>query len=192
MKKLIGILALTTSLPVLASGFYLGGHVGITSFDAESDNGAPTIHTTDSDFTYGGFAGYQFDLPRTFFALEGDIFLAETESSRTIEGTRYNTKRRQIVGLSGLLGFNFDEFIVLYGRLGWANTRFEFSEDGISSKNKKNGIVYGAGMRYEMLDYLALRFDYRYVQYRTLNFADSSRKFDVNDQMVTVGVQYNF
>ena len=192
MKKLIGILTLTASLPVLANGFYLGGHFGITSFDARSDNGAPTIHTTDSDVTYGGFAGYQFDLPKTFLALEGDIFLAETEASRQIEGIRYTTKRNQIAGLSGLLGFNFDEYIALYGRLGWVNTRFELSEDDISSKSNKNGVVYGAGMRYEMLDYLTLRFDYRYVQYRTFDFAESSRKFDVNDQLVTVGLQYNF
>ena len=57
MKKLIGILALTTSLPVFANGFYLGGHFGITSLDARSNDSAPAIHTTDSDVTYGAFAG---------------------------------------------------------------------------------------------------------------------------------------
>ena len=192
MKKLIGILVLTVSLPVFANGFYLGGHFGITSLDVHSDNMTPAINSTDSDVTYGAFAGYQFDLPKVFLAAEGDIFLGETESSRRIAGVNLTTNRKQIAGLSGLLGINMNDHVALYGRLGWARTRFDVTEDSSTSKSEKNGIVYGAGMRYEMRDWLALRFDYRYIQYRTFEYADSSRKFDVNDQLVTVGIQYNF
>ena len=192
MKKLTGILALTASLPVFANGFYVGGHFGITSLDVHSDRNAPIINSTDSDVTYGAFAGYQFDLPKVFLAVEGDIFLGDTQSSRRIEGASITTKREQIAGLSGLLGINMNDYLALYGRLGWARTGFDFTEDNTTSESKKNGIVYGAGMRYEMREWLALRFDYRYVQYRTFEYANSSRQFDVNDQLVTVGIQYNF
>lgn len=192
MKKLIGILALTASLPVFANGFYLGGHFGITSLDVHSDRNAPVINSTDSDVTYGAFAGYQFDLKSVFLAVEGDIFLGDTESGRRVGGSNITTKRKQIGGLSGLLGINMNDYVALYGRLGWAGTRFDFTEDDSTSQSKKNGVVYGAGMRYEIQEWLALRFDYRYVKYRIFEYADSSRKFDVNDQLVTVGIQYNF
>lgn len=54
--------------------------------------------------------------------------------------------------------------MTLYVRLGWARTGFEFTENEVSAKNEKNGAVFGVGMRYEMRDWLALRFDYRYVK----------------------------
>ena len=192
MKKIIGILILTASLPAFANGFYLGGLFGITSFDVRSSSGEPAINSTDSDVTYGAFAGYQFDFPQLFLALEGDFFLGDTESSRQVGGSRLAVNRKHISGLSGLLGLNINDYIAVYGRLGWGRTKFDFTENGSTYKNWENASVYGAGMRYEMLDWLSLRFDYRYVKYHSFEYPELSRKFDVNDQMITVGLQYNF
>ena len=186
------ILITSLSMPVFASGFYVGGHFGITSLDARFSSGEPSMHSTDSDVTYGAFAGYQFDFPDLFLALEGDIFSADTESSRQVEGSRMAIRRNHISGLSGLLGLNMNDHIAVYGRLGWGRTRFDFTENGFTSKSWENAAIFGAGMRYEMQDWLSLRFDYRYVKYRAFEYSGLSRKFDVNDQMITIGLQYNF
>ena len=188
MKRLLPLLFLGTTLPVFASGFYLGGQLGssfikgdLVNFDTSSRG---------NFFTYGAFGGYQVDLSPVFLALEADLILGDMK----IKNGTPEYKKKHMYGISGLVGASVNQKIDIYGRVGGVRSQFKLrdSSNGSSFSTYENGWSLGIGGRIHLEDYLSVRVDYRYNQYDQPVFAGYTNNSRVKEHLMNVGLQYQF
>ena len=181
MKKIIAALALGAAFPVMASGVYVGGQLGWSSFTADVQGGEKY---TDNTFIGGAFVGYEFDMNQFFVAVEGDMNFGNAKASKN--SVEY--KRNNLYGISGLIGMPVNSEFDIYGRVGWARTEFETG----SAKTNENGYTLGLGSRYNLNQQMAVRLDYRYNKYSKFKFSGSNVDNKNKEHIVTVGLQYMF
>ena len=189
MKRIVATLALGASLPVMASGVYVGGQAGWASFKSEYD-ATPSVDYKENRFIGGLYAGYEHKVDGLFFAAEADINFGDAENKR---GTSTYT-RGNFYGLSGLIGMPVNQDFDVYGRVGWVRTEFsrEDSSDSFKKSSTENGYSFGLGGRYHLDQRMAVRAEYRYNGYRKFQFSGDSVDNKNKDHVITVGLQYMF
>lgn len=196
MKKsyLVSSILICCAINAHASGFYVGGGIGVdsTSFSQNSYAGTSGgIGETSYDLNgSGGFgtllAGYQYDINNNVFvATELNANLASIKSehwfsSPTGAGSYNGTfTLYQSYGLSVLPGFYVDNNVGLYARLGYSAAELKSSrsyQPGVSGTNYTeqskwlNGAVVGLGISAPLTPALALRLEYDYVNYAHFNY----------------------
>lgn len=232
MKKLLLASTLMLSGSAMAAGFYAGGLVGGVSHqfntnEADPDNGAGVLGDGVPQknsggvqgFVFGVYGGYQFDLINDFFvAAEIDASIdtshGKYESNRATMTYRSLTPQHTI-GLYALPGFHLSDKVDVYGRLGVAQTQFEYkaaydvANEQQMSKKETDALatVIGLGMKYQFHDMLAFRFDYRYSMYAEFKAIEEDKapmdpvtgdsylgtnKVNASSQSFNVGVEYIF
>ncbi len=186
-----------------ASGFYIGAggsldHVG-TMMDGPRQDTNGSI-TADFGKVGGGgrlLAGWGTDVNRTYFGLEGDVGLSDTEwnHARQPGGRVFSVRQHDDFGFSLLGGRRLDGGTLLYGRAGIRSTRFDTAyataNAGNAWSDRLTGFEYGLGVRTPITENLALSLEYvqdRYPDYaagaghgtpdRFANVVDSAR-FDL-------------
>ena len=188
MKKLLPLLLLGTSLPVFASGFYFGGQLGFSFI--KGDMVSYDTSYRGNFFTYGTFGGYQLDLSPVFLALEADLVLA----NMTLKSGTPEYKKKHMYGISGLIGTPVNQKIDIYGRVGGIRSQFKLrdSANNVSFSQYENGLSLGLGARIHLADPLSLRIDYRYNKYNQPVFAGYTNDRKVKENLMNVGLQYQF
>lgn len=188
MKKIIAILALGATFPVMASGIYVGGQAGWTKFKADYQD-TSSVSYKDTAFIGGLYAGYEFDMDQFFFAVEGDYNFGDAKKT---EGT-VEYKRGKLYGISGLIGMPVNQDFDLYGRVGWARTKFTYDDSAATKEtSNENGYSLGVGGRYHLTDQMGVRLEYRYNGYSKFKFDGIDVDNKNKEHMLTVGLQYSF
>lgn len=188
MKRLLPLLFLGTTLPVFASGFYLGGQLGLPFIKGDMVDYDTSYR--GNFFTYGAFGGYQIDFSPVFFALEADLTLADL----TIKNGTPEYKKQSMYGISGLIGASINQQIDIYGRVGGVRSKFKLRDSSNSSSlsQYENGLSLGLGGRIHLREPLSLRIDYRYNRYNQPVFAGYTSNGKVKEHLMNVGLQYQF
>ena len=187
MKKLIVALALGATFPVMASGVYVGGQIGWSKFQADIQ-ATPVEKYKDNTFIGGAYLGYEFDMDQFFVAVEGDMNFGSAKGK--VDTVEY--KRGNLYGISGLIGMPITPEFDLYGRAGWARTKFTYEDPSSKYTSKENGYSLGVGGRYHFAPQMAARLEYRYNGYSKFKFDNTPNDNKNKEHMITVGLQYMF
>jgi len=190
-KQLLSLSVIAmTSMPVMASDFYVVADLGRSKFEVDSDSKSETA------FSLGG--GYKFN---NNFAIEvayrdfGEI--SESYEENLGGGDFYREKYTfgaSALQVSLVASLPISQSVNLYGRLGIADMDFEASEsyefswdgemdqDSASGSVSKNKTVFGVGIGYAVTPALSLRAEYS--QY------DKWEELEIST--VSAGIAYQF
>lgn len=175
------------------TGFYAGATLGVNSLNAATaglrdpwtgnplnyDNG----EFAETGIISGLFAGYGQMLDKHFyFGAEAEFDHSNTELSHDhIGDTLFTIAQNNGFSLSVRPGYMLDNGALLYGRLGWARTKFNNYIQAVDeSGTSVDGVIYtvdqdktmdgfrlGLGTDIPMGDNLFMRMDYAYTNYKT-------------------------
>lgn len=191
-------------------GFYLGAQVGAEQLN--SDNTGPRAGGTRKEDDIGGlgvsggpFLGYGKTFNRFYFGaeLEADFSSSDPSSSRKPGGRRFSINKEHSFGASGRLGYVLDDNVLLYGRGGFVQTRFDTSlttDIGATfgQANTETGSRFGVGAEIAATPNTFVRLDYTYTNYGgyQVQFTDSTitgtDTFDNDETLFRVGLLYRF
>lgn len=201
------------------AGFYVGAGFGpeyaqFTQKTHVFDNFGDFNAIDEENFSGAGvfgtfFGGYSWVRNRFYLAVEGN-FNPSSLQYRLVnkEYIHHNFKKTTFTihyseGVSALPGFFLTESAVVYGRIGYANGHVALhnSDETIhSSVANRNGIRYGAGVRYNLTPQWTMMADFSQTNYEKFSshFFDpfggvtkNSRIYPVSAQLA-FGVIYNF
>lgn len=141
MKKIIAYIAagalLATSSVAAAKGFegpFLEANAGYDDVTGQIDT---------KDVVYGATAGYNVDI-------NGVIVGADVSVDNVFD--------RSDVGVSGKLGYNINDRVMPYAKVGYANFRDVFSR-------KLDGLRVGGGLELNLTKNLYTKVEYRYTDF---------------------------
>lgn len=201
----------------MATGFYTGGQLGISSVSFANTYSMydphPSAHYTKYNDSAGStgvvcgmYGGYRFDFRDFFISSELDYNAntATIKNSHRNMGIEY--KQSPSLGLHAIVGLGFGNSSEIYGRIGYTETVFKFepeTADNLSQKSEKlKGVVCGLGVQSHLNDQISIRLDYKYTMYNkvTAEFLDSTNstvykdKFSIKPEMhsLTLAAQYSF
>lgn len=166
--------------PTDFSGFYFGGNLGHGTL--QSDNTGPrpnaaaptfTLNATRAGqgFTLGAMAGYGHTFDRLYLGAEADIELssADWNIERSPVGRVYSVDKKASVGVSLRAGYVINDSVLLYGRAGIVqsrfNTNYRTTGNAVDQDNDLNGIRIGAGVEFAIDRGMNIRFDYSHTDY---------------------------
>lgn len=213
------------SAPFSFTGFYLGALAGM-AMDGGSEYtytvagnyepaGRPRPTDLDDDILYGGFAGYQFQLPiGIVVGAEAAVIAGKMrgvlKENPPPAGNDYQTKTDGdlIYMATGRIGYAYDRLHV-YGKAGWAWTETDFeatfyNRDGpmgsngsqvkIANKFEWDGFVWGAGAEFAITPNLILGVEYMRMDFgssdevtlRTTNSGITQEKLKANHEVDTL------
>lgn len=171
---LIACATLLASAPALAQGFYFGASAGQSSM---YDVPAIPVNFNGEDTAFKVFGGYQFGKYVAIEAFYAD-FGEPADGAVSIDAAAYGVEavvilpivdRLLIFGKAGIAAWDAD-FI---GPLG-------FSDDGLDP-------VFGGGLAVKITPSVAIRGEWEFFQIHT-----DVGGFDVDTQLLSAGVQFNF
>lgn len=158
----------------------------------------------------GIFIGYgkYFDSLYLGGELFGNIYSGTDKSyaNQTQGGVNVtNSSEREInqsYGVSILPGMKVNNITLLYGRLGYVRGRFTStlsrstsitgSLPDVSSSANLNGIDYGIGMEVLLHNNVSMRGEFKHTNYMGNVVVNPGANFSPSDNMVTLGLVYNF
>jgi outer membrane immunogenic protein len=89
------------------------------------------------------------------------------------------------------VGFAFDRALV-YGTAGWTATKAEADVAGDTVSDTLSGYTVGAGLDYAVTDQVFARGEYRYNDFGTGNFGGGAADFDLDQNILTIGLGLKF
>jgi len=204
MKKLLVVSSLLLSSSVMATGFYAGGQLGVSSAHTKHTE-VTTANSSELGsigMAYGVYTGYRFDLEDFFIGGELDYNFNTAESENKAGAEKNEFKQDGSIGLHFLAGVPIGESTDIYGRIGLVETKFEGqftnTNSGATSKFDKTiqGTVLGIGMQHHLDEMLTVRLDYRYTMYDKYTVSKANAfmgdTLENINQSFTVGLQYTF
>ena len=181
MKKQIILMSLLTMISAsgFASGFYIGGELGLDAVEVKHHNSGPGFsdrHRLGAfGFMGGGFAGYNFDFGchKFDFAVEGFITGASTETRRDYESGTTFTDRHRVhynysYGARLLPGFYImGDCVEVHGIVGYTRANLSYDHRSLFTTTdhrfcrtfELNGWQVGGGLRLDFCNNISLRFD---------------------------------
>lgn len=165
-------------------------------------------------FSGAVFAGYGMSFGQFYLGAEVDAaansvkskdsFSADTPMGPIQNIAEYEMKSSY--GISILPGFNVTDKVMIYGRLGYVNSKFEAkftatdpSFNPVSKNDSKSlgGIRYGLGIATALMPNLNLRLDYTHADYSTHrttldNPFYRNNSFKPTTDQVQLGISYRF
>lgn len=184
MKKIVAavLLSAVVAAPAFAadSGFYAGVTLGNGKPNVTPVTGAAL--SKNSDFIYGGLAGYQYNKN-----LAVEVQFTGLGKATDVAG---NTTKADALSLTavGLLPLS-DSFEVL-GKLGVASAKTASSALATNLGASRTGLTYGIGAQYNVTQNLGLRLVWDRYAVATAN--NIGVKTNANANVMTVGAVYKF
>ena len=158
------IMALPASAEVF-NGLYIGAQAGYDTSAIHVD-GAKVHIDNKSDLAYGVMAGFDIKVsPNIVAGVEGDMSLNSNDFDFSDGTTIIDGKAKRTFSLTGRLGYLLADRILLYGRAGYANESFRFSDSLSTSKHNFDGFKYGGGVELGLLPNIAVRLEYTHTNY---------------------------
>ena len=173
MKKLIlaGTALLTgTVIAVPASaeifnGLYIGAQAGYDKNAVHVDGSGVHINNK-SDLAYGVMAGLDLKVsPNIVAGVEADMSLNSNDFNFSDGTTIIDGKAKRTFSATGRLGYLLADRILFYGRAGYANESFRFSDSLSTTKHNFDGFKYGGGVEVGLLPNLGVRLEYTHTNY---------------------------
>lgn len=173
MKKLIlagtalltgTVMAMPASADVF-NGLYIGAQAGYDK-NAVNVDGSGVHINNKSDLAYGVMAGLDLKVsPNIVAGVEADMSLNSNDFNFSDGTTIIDGKAKRTFSLTGRLGYLMADRILFYGRAGYANQGFRFSDSLSTSKHNFDGFKYGGGIELGLLANLAVRLEYTHTNY---------------------------
>lgn len=171
------------------SGFYAGGLVSLDSSDdiEITTNAAITgVRPTDSNTSYGGFAGYNFQYGAIVY---GGELAVSTGGIHSI--TEPNIHYETVYDLKARAGYNFGNVLV-YGVVGNSFSNLDWS---VILQAPSSGLSYGAGIDYRIGEHMFVGFEYLTRDLSgdtTLSTADLTQTATITIQSAQLRVGWQF
>ena len=175
-----------TAQPVFSwSGPYVGafGGAGWATF---SPDGFDDINADGG--LAGGFVGINYQMDNVVVGVEADIGRNWNEEEFGIPATVKTTVEGSVRERAG---FAFDRALV-YGTAGWTATKAEADVAGDTVSDTLSGYTVGAGLDYAVTDQVFARGEYRYNDFGTGNFGGGAADFDLDQNILTIGLGLKF
>jgi outer membrane immunogenic protein len=196
---------LLTAVPAGAQsplGVYGGlqGGYGRTSVEATATTASGSASDDDSsgDLIGGVFLGFGGRNSRLYGAVEGDFSINNNEKSYSSGSDSLKIEQGRTFGVSGLVGYYVTDQAMIYGRAGWAQTKFEATvntSDGSASEDDNfNGFRLGGGADFMFTSNLFARAEYSHTWYgeNTYISGTNSISLEPSEDLFLVGVGYRF
>ena len=202
MRKLIlaALVAGTAATPAFAqpageaspfTGFRVEGILGYDALKSgESDNGVDTGDNNGDETVEGALfgvgVGYDFDLGGVVAGIEGEFTesTGKQEADETLDGINFTSsvKTGRDLYIGGRIGFRAAPSTLVYGKAGYTNTSieagFETTDDRFEFDTNVDGWRLGAGIEQLFGPNAYGKLEYRYSNYKNLDFSDD---FDFDD-----------
>ncbi len=148
----------TLALPF--SGLYIGGAIGAADGQIRDSDG---FKLPRDGLTASALLGYNHrlaNMPGIVVGVEGDIGLTDISGSQSAEGFTIRGSTKYLGSMRGRLGKAMGDSM-LYATAGIAMTDGKIGVDdiGSASKNRINGLVYGAGFETFLLGNMGVRLE---------------------------------
>ena len=162
-------------------GFYVGAHAGY---------GWGKARTADiAGFMFGGQAGYNFQVDRAVFGVEGDV----TYSGVDYRGFADTFRQKWLMSGRARIGYSYDRFLpYLTGGLAYSsNTMKGF---GGKAENGHVGFVIGAGAEMMLTSNISARVELLHYRFGAESYALplATRNTTVNTNALRFGMNYKF
>lgn len=176
--------AAAVATPAMAEPFagpYVGAEIGIDNYEIKE---AGVDGLSGNGIVGGVFAGFDAPLNANVFAgIEASASLSGAKSTFTDGVDVARLKARETYGISARLGYMLNDSTALYGRAGWANTKFKASLNGVSAgSDRDDALVLGAGVETRLGANSSLRLEYTRADYSDF----------VKNNQVRAGVGFRF
>ncbi len=181
-----------TGVYVMVSGAY-------TSFDLD---GSGTIGGTDFDIDGGSASGPAIAGHLGTSLMQGNFFGAieiyggvnSADFDLSLNGDRVEIDAEEFYGINVRAGRVFERFIVLYGLLGYQETKFELTASDGTGRTRDSetsgGIRGGVGVEFTAHDRVFARFEYSLTRYSSESFNNGS--YRPTESQFLVGAGYRF
>ena len=197
--------------PIDFSGFSWGLQVGHGTIGSKTTGQRQAGSVLIADFsdtgTTGGiFGGYNFMLGPVLLGAEVDAEYSDAnwDHERFPTGRSFSVSKKESFGAALRLGYAFRNAALLYGRIGMANTNFEIEyergDNEATEHERKTGLRYGLGIELPASPRLALRLDYTFTDYGTLDLLTplqgpppltrSLETYDTSESLFRVGTVF--
>lgn len=181
-QRLLAVL-FAASVPVAAlaepvSGFYAGARVGNGNMDDQ-------FFDDESDITFGGLVGYQFNPYLGVEAWYSDLGEFDGRIDRGGDPTILFTAEPSSFGIAGVFNLPIGEQFNLYSLIGWH--RWDFFDDRGPDLDETRGYdgdtdpTYGLGGRFDFGENWAVRAQFQRYEFGSIELDEFS-----------VGAQYTF
>jgi opacity protein-like surface antigen len=188
---------------------YVGGQLGHGT--TQSDNNGPRPDAATSDFTLdatrsgqgftaGVMAGYGHQM--NDFYIGGELELEASSADWNIErsptGRIYSVDKQGTVGASVRVGYVLNDSVLIYGRVGYVqsrfNTNYQFNGIAVDQNDTLGGLRIGGGVEFALRDNLNARLEYTHTEYdrHSVNFGTGVDNFDTSERLFRVGLTYQF
>ncbi|MFT3965462.1 MAG: outer membrane beta-barrel protein [Sphingobium sp.] len=182
---------LTSVSPAMAetfSGPYIGAEIGYDNYEVRGRVAGAELNGLSGNGVVGGvYAGYDLALSDTLFVgAEASLNLSDAKFRLSAGADSFTLRAKETYGFSGRVGAMLNDSTAIYGRLGWANTRFKlsgFKGDGQSA------FQYGGGIETRVARNVAVRVEYTALDYGS---ADLGNGIAVGNNQVRGGIGYRF
>jgi outer membrane immunogenic protein len=199
------------------TGLYLGVHAGYAWAQDSDDETISNTHDA-SDFTpdgdaypegalIGGYVGYNWQMGRLVFGVEGNGEYIHAKDSTPFSNTGsppdfYETTIQSQGAVRGRIGYAVDRMLLyVAGGTAFAHVKERYVDGGTgdSSHDSKTqaGWTIGTGMDFALTDFLIGRFEYRYADFGTIRnhpdvFPGFTEHHSITENAVYFGIAYKF
>lgn len=173
-------------------GPYVGAYAGYSQTGADVDNAAVSVSGLSASGAaggvYGGVASHIGAADFIVIGVEADYGFAGGEAALVTASDSLELDPGRTVGASGRIGLVPADRLQLFGKVGYAHTRFT----GIEGLGKAgtDGLRYGGGAEYALNRNWALRAEISHVDYAAID--TSASRFDPSQTRVTAGLGLYF
>lgn len=189
LVSLAGVAALVAT-PAMAetfSGPYVGVEVGLDNYEVNaSDVFAPGDDydgLSGNGIVGGIYAGYDIPLGTNLFAgIEAKASLSDAKMTYDDTIDTLRLKAKETFGASARLGVMVNDSTGIYGRAGWANTKFKVASNGVSDSDHDDALTLGAGLETRIGAATSVRIEYNRADYSDF----------VKNNQITAGVGFRF
>jgi outer membrane immunogenic protein len=172
-------------------GYYVGASGSYESYDVNVRSAALSADDLHLRGVNGGvFAGKNFDLSRSGAWIGGvEVSLTGNgaDGSATAGADRIALASRYTYELAGRAGYTLAPDMLVYGRLGWARTKFDA---GAGGKPTLDGVRFGGGVDKMIGKSTALRTEFTRTHYEAKR-TDAGR-IDPAQTQLTLGLSFFF
>ncbi|MEO1066124.1 MAG: outer membrane protein [Pseudomonadota bacterium] len=171
------------------SGVYIGANAGF-GFSGEFDNTAGLNLDDAFGFVGGGVVGYNYQIERFVFGVEGDLNYTSLDAS----DLGVEAELDFLGTITARAGFTPVDRILTHLEGGYAFGRASVDTGVVSDDNFHNGFTVGAGAEYAISDKLISGIEYNYVdlQDQTFDLGAAAPEADFDGHIVKFNLKYKF
>lgn len=195
--------------PFSWTGLYVGANIGHGWSNADwSFNGSSLTGNTGSGSLFGVQVGYNWQMGRTVFGVEGDVASSWMDGTSSCPNAAFDCGHQVnwMASLRGRLGFTLnDNRTLLYGTAGaaWADSKWSTtnvatgSAFGSDFSTSQVGWVAGAGIEHMLTRNLSAKVEYLYYGFDPVTapagtLDTSATKLDMSSHVVRFGLNLKF